>query len=149
MDGEDDDGPVTSQLTPLQVDLVSPPKDKRNTLTGKNVADSVYLDELDNISDFWDVPDPKAIHIIVELPRGKRWVQWVSEILLTALFSVYHFTTLYIILRLCSCSSPRHLPCLLSYAPNPFHVSSLNHSFLPFPVVGLHVSALWLVVPPL
>ena len=86
MDGEDDDGPATSQLTPLQVDLVNPPKDKRNTLTGKNVADSVYLDELDNISDFWYVPDPKTIHIIVELPRaGKHWVQRVSEILLTAL----------------------------------------------------------------
>ena len=66
------------------MDLVNPPKDKWNTLTGKNVAGSVELGELDNISNYWLVPVPKAIHIIVELPRGKRWVQWVSEILLTA-----------------------------------------------------------------
>ena len=84
MAGEDDRGPVTSQLTPLQVDLVDPPKDKWNTFTGKNVEGSAKLRELDNVLDYWDVPGSKAIHIIVELPRGgKRWVQWVSEILLT------------------------------------------------------------------
>jgi hypothetical protein len=95
MESEDDHGPATSQLTPLQVDLVNPPNanDKWNTLTGKNVAGSVKLVELDNISDYWPVPNSKAIHIIVELPCGKRWVQWVSEILLTALLSVCHFTT--------------------------------------------------------
>ena len=93
MEGEDDHGLATSQLTPLQVDLVNPPEDKWNTLTGKNVAGSVKLKELDNISDYWLVPKPKAIHIIVELRRGKRWVQWDSGILLTALLSVCHFTT--------------------------------------------------------
>ena len=72
MEGEDDHGPATSQLTPLQVDLVNPPRDQRNTLTGKNTAGSKKLDEFDNISDHWLVPNPKAIHIIVEIPRGKR-----------------------------------------------------------------------------
>ena len=94
MEGEDDHGPATFQLTPLQVNLVNPPEDIWKTFTGKNVANSVELDELDKISHHWRVPTPRAIHIIVELPRaGKRWVQWVSEILLTALLSVCHFTT--------------------------------------------------------
>ena len=94
MEGEDDQGLATSQLTLVQVDLVNPPRDTLFTLTGKNVAGSVKLDELDIISDYSFVSKPKAIHIIVELPRaGKRWVQRVSEILLTALLSVCHFTT--------------------------------------------------------
>ena len=79
MEGKDDHGPATSQLIPLQVDLVIPPKDKRNTLSGKNVAGSVMLDEVDNISDHWLVPNPKVIHIIVE-PPGKRCVYRVIEI---------------------------------------------------------------------
>ena len=86
MAGEDDHGSVTSQLTPLQVDLVDPPKDKWNTFTGKNVANSVKLKALDKVSDYSFVSAPKAIHIIVELPRAcKHWVQRVSQILLTAL----------------------------------------------------------------
>ena len=96
MEGKDDHGPATSQLTPLQVDLVDPPEDKLNTLTGKNVAGSEKLRELKKISDYWLVPpNPQAIHIIVEiyLPLGKCWVQWVSEILLAALLSVCYFTT--------------------------------------------------------
>ena len=77
------------------MDLVNPPEDKWNTFIGKNVENSVKLNALKQISDYWLVPDPKAIHIIVELPRGKRWVQWVSGILLTVsrhphLFSFHH-----------------------------------------------------------
>jgi hypothetical protein len=94
MEGEDDHGPATSQLTPLQMDLVNPPKDKWNTLTGKNMADSVKLEELDNISDYWLVPDPKAIHIIVELPSGERCVHWISEIsLIMSRLSLNSFLT--------------------------------------------------------
>jgi hypothetical protein len=93
MEGENDHGPATSQLTPLQVDLVKPPKDIRNTLIGKSVKDSEELDEFDKISEHWPEPKPDALNIIVELPRGKRWMQWVSAILLTALLSVCHFTT--------------------------------------------------------
>ena len=52
MTGEDDYGPAISQLTPLQVDLVNPPEDKWNTFTGKNVAGSVKLKALANISDY-------------------------------------------------------------------------------------------------
>ena len=86
MEGEDDQGLATSQLTLLQVDLVDPPEDTLSTLTGKNVANSVKLKALDKVSDYSFVSAPKAIHIIVELPRaGKRWVQSVSETLLTAL----------------------------------------------------------------
>ena len=78
------------------MDLVNSPKDKWETLTGKNVANSVKLDELDKILHHWHVPTPNAIHIIVQLPRvGKRWVQWVSEISLTVsrhphLFPFHH-----------------------------------------------------------
>jgi hypothetical protein len=94
MEGENDHGPATSQLTPLQVDLVNEPIDNWNTLTGENATDSEKLEDLNNISKYWpEPPNPKAIHIIVELPRGKRWMQWVSEISLTALLSVCHFTT--------------------------------------------------------
>ena len=74
MEGEDDHGLATSQLTPLQVDLVNPPRDTLFTLTGKNVAGSVKIYELDIISHYWRVPKSNAIHIIVELPRaGKHW----------------------------------------------------------------------------
>ena len=52
MEGKDDHGPATSQLTPLQVDLVDLPEDKLNTLTGKNVAGSEKLRELKKISDY-------------------------------------------------------------------------------------------------
>ena len=96
MKGEDDHGLATSQLTSLQVDLVNPPRDTLFTLTGKNVAGSLKLDKLDIISDYSFVSKPKAIHIIVQLPRvGKRWVQWVSEISLTVsrhphLFPFHH-----------------------------------------------------------
>ena len=84
MEGKDDHGPATSQLTPLQVDLLNSPKDKRNTLTGKNVPGSEKLStQFKSISDYWLAPNPKALHILVEVPLGKRWVQWVSEILLT------------------------------------------------------------------
>ena len=72
MEGEDDHGPATSQLTPLQVDLVDPPEDKLNTLTGKNVAGSEILRELKKISDYWLVPpNSGALNIIVELPPSK------------------------------------------------------------------------------
>jgi hypothetical protein len=50
------------------------------------VAGSVELDELDDISAHWPVTMPlnrKNLHIIVELPFGKRCVHWVSEISLT------------------------------------------------------------------
>ena len=84
MEGEDDHGPATSQLTSLQVDLVDPPEDKLNTLTGKNVAGSKKLKELKNISNYWLVPpNAQAIHIIVEPPLIKRCVYQVIEILLT------------------------------------------------------------------
>ena len=110
MEGKDDHGPSTSQLTPLQVDLVNPPEDKLNTLTGKNVPGSEELDEFQNISDYWPVPpNPKTLHILVEVARGKRWVQWVSEISLTAPLSVRHFTT-----SLLSTSFPTSL-CLLDF----------------------------------
>ena len=74
MEGEDDHGPATSQLTPLQVDLVNPPEDEWNTFIGKNVAGSVKLAEFDNISEHWLVPpNRKAINVIVEIrrPLGK------------------------------------------------------------------------------
>ena len=84
MEGEDDHGPATSQLTPLQVDLVDPPEDKLNTLTGKNVAGSEKLRELKKISDYWLVPpNSRALNIIVELPPSKRCVYRVIEISLT------------------------------------------------------------------
>jgi hypothetical protein len=76
MEGKDDHGPATSQLTPLQVDLVNPPKDQRSTLIGKNVTNSEELDDFQNISDCWPVPpNPRAINIIVQFPLSKRWVQ--------------------------------------------------------------------------
>jgi hypothetical protein len=93
MEGENDHGPATSQLTPLQVDLANPPEDRWNTLTHKNVTGSARPKELDKISKHWPVSSLDTLHIIVELPPGKRWVQWVSEILLTALLFVCHFTT--------------------------------------------------------
>ena len=62
----------------LQVDLTPPSKNERKGLTGKYVQGSVQLDEdLDNISDYWPMTtplNPKHLHIIVELPLGKRCV---------------------------------------------------------------------------
>ena len=62
----------------LQVDLAPPSKDERKGLTGKYVQGSVQLDEdLDNISNYWPMTtllNPKHLHIIVELPLGKRCV---------------------------------------------------------------------------
>ena len=83
MEGEDDHGPATSQLTPLQVDLVNPSIDEWNTLIGKNVAGSMRPVELNDISDYWLVPKSKAIHIIVEPLLSKRCVYRVVEISLT------------------------------------------------------------------
>ena len=76
-----------TQLTLLQVDLAPPPIDEWKNLTGKNVLGSVKLEgETDNISLHWPVPmspTPKRLHIIVELPSGKRCVHQVGIILLT------------------------------------------------------------------
>jgi hypothetical protein len=63
---------------------------------------------------------PQHPHIIVELPRGKRWVQWVSEILLTALLSVCHSVTLPR-LSYPHTSPPRHQ--LLVGLPHPLSMS--------------------------
>jgi hypothetical protein len=97
MEGEHDHVPATAQLTFLQVDLEAQPKNKLKGLIGKHVKPSEELEgDLEKISHYWpanDRPDPEHIHIIVQVPPGKRWVQWVSEILLTALLSVCHFTT--------------------------------------------------------
>ena len=96
MEGEDDHGPATPQLTPLQVDLEFQLKNKLKGLIGKDVKGSVEFEGFRKISYYWpanDRPDPQHIHIIVEIPTSKRWVQWVSEILLTALLSVCHFIT--------------------------------------------------------
>jgi hypothetical protein len=50
------------------------------------VLGSVHLDEVDDISDHWPAtmpPNPKHLHIIVEIPSGERCAHWVSEISLT------------------------------------------------------------------
>jgi hypothetical protein len=54
-------------------------------LIGKNVPGSLKLEgELDNISTHWPAATSlQHVHIIVELPSGKRCVHWVSEISLT------------------------------------------------------------------
>lgn len=66
-------------------------------VTGKNVVGSVKLDgELDNVPAFWpmNMPfDPRRVHILVELPSGKRCVRWAREISLTAFFALDHATS--------------------------------------------------------
>jgi hypothetical protein len=70
------------------------------TRYGKNAPGSVELEDgLYKISVYWPVttpPNPEHIHIIVELPSGKRCVHWVSEISLTVsrLFSTCFLTSL-------------------------------------------------------
>jgi hypothetical protein len=60
MEGEDDHGPATAQLTLLQVDLEGPPEDELNQCTGNDVASSVKLKWSKNISDYWLAPDTKS-----------------------------------------------------------------------------------------
>ena len=50
---------VTSQLTPLQVDLVDPPEDTLSTLTGKNVVNSVKLKAFDKVLDYVETERPE------------------------------------------------------------------------------------------
>ena len=88
MEGKNDHGPVTSQLTFLQVDLEFQPKNKLKGLIGKDMEGSVELEEYQKISYYWpanDSPDPEHIHIIVELPltSSKCCVYRVIEISLT------------------------------------------------------------------
>jgi hypothetical protein len=55
------------------------------------------LDVADSVAEVWpEPPDTKHLHIIVELPSGKRRVHWVSEISLTVsrLFSTCFLTSL-------------------------------------------------------
>ena len=75
MEGEDGYGPAISQLNLLQVDLPRPKKDERKNLTGKTVAGSEELEYDRNVSDDWLAPNRNdLLHIIVELPCGKRCV---------------------------------------------------------------------------
>jgi hypothetical protein len=77
LEGEDDHGPATAQLTLLQVDIPIPPRDERMRLIGKEVRDSVKLEEeLKKISDYWRAPYPEGLHIIVERPPRKCCEHW-------------------------------------------------------------------------
>ena len=86
MEGKDDRGPATAQLTFPQVDIQFQPINKLEGLVGKDVNGSVELEAFRKISYYWpanDRPAPKHIHIIVELPLGNRCVYRVIEISLT------------------------------------------------------------------
>ena len=78
---------TTAQLTLLQVDLALPQSNDKNDFIGERVEGSVELKEAgEEISDYWPATTPPArrrLHIIVQLPSGKRCVHWVSEISLS------------------------------------------------------------------
>ena len=137
------------QLTLVQVDLVPPAKDQRKLVIGKQVPGSLELDEeLDTISTHWPAttpPNPQNLHIIVELPSGKRCVHWVSEISLTVLFffafflssvfplifaprvSVYLPPHIFVICRTIS-AHPLHFSCRLMHVLHPFFIQTVISS---------------------
>ena len=100
----DNHGPATAQLTFLQVD-VAPPMDEWGHLTGKDVPGSVRIEGLDTISSHWPAttpPNPQHLHIIIELPAGKRRVCVLDQRDLTDCVSI---ALSLIIVRLSTCSN--------------------------------------------
>jgi hypothetical protein len=96
---------------------------------GPDSLQSAKLEPGRSVAEVWPkLPNSKQLHIMVELPSGERCVHWVSEISLI----VFRFLTSmsprcladkclhrslrpimrFLLYRLCSCASPRHLPCL-------------------------------------
>jgi hypothetical protein len=99
------------------------------SLTGKETKGSAKLESSKNISDYWLAPDPKHLHVVVEVPLGKRCERWVSE---TSLTLSRLTSTAANSIRYPRFSVTGTLGChlLILSAWFPFHISSLNHCFV-------------------